>query len=331
MKYNYDDFVNIMNDRFEYKLPEVVNNTIQQLEKELEVYISSIPIVSPSETDKQYKKLSQFNSGSQNKKYKMLQGKKMVDEDWDNIRKTIVFKPNKIVAKEGIEKIVNDIRVALNKISVKNYETQRDAIIENINIIMNNDSENENKTNDMKLIVNSIFEIAINNKFLSELYAELYRELCNHFPEFISIIEVFIRQYKDGVKEINYVEPTDDYDKYCNYNKTNDKRKSLSLFMVNLMKKDLLTKEILLEMIIYLQNLIFDYVDQSNKTNEIEEITENLFIMITASKRECSVEDKWNNIIENIKLCSQFKVKDKKSISSRAIFKYMDILDALKK
>ena len=61
MKYNYDDFVNIMNDRFEYKLPEVVNNTIQQLEKELEVYISSITIVSPSETDKQYKKLSQYN------------------------------------------------------------------------------------------------------------------------------------------------------------------------------------------------------------------------------------------------------------------------------
>jgi hypothetical protein len=58
----------------------------------------------------------------------MLQGKKMVDEDWENIRKTIVFKPNKIVAKEGIEKIVNDIRVALNKISVKNYETQMQHI-----------------------------------------------------------------------------------------------------------------------------------------------------------------------------------------------------------
>jgi hypothetical protein len=324
-----------MNDRFEYKLPEVVNDTIQQLEKELEVYISSVLASQPTETDKQYKKTSQFNSGSQNKKYKMLQGKKMVDEDWENIRKTIVFKPTKIVEKEGIEKIVNDIRVSLNKISVKNYETQRDAIIENINIIMKNDSENdnenENKSNDMKLIVNSIFEIAINNKFLSDLYAELYRELCNHFPEFISIIDVFITQYKDGVKEINYVEPTDDYDKYCNYNKTNDKRKSLSLFMVNLMKKDLLSKEVLIEMIIYLQNLIFEYVDQSNKINEIEEITENLFIMLTASKPECSIEDKWNNIIENIKLCSQFKVKDKKSISSRAIFKYMDILDALKK
>ena len=329
MKYNYDDFVNIMNDRFEYKLPEVVNDTIQQLEKDLEVYISSIPVATTNETDKQYKKSSQFTTGSQNKKYKMLQGKKIVDEDWENVRKTIVFKPTKIVEKEGIEKIVNDIRVSFNKISVKNYDSQRDVIIENINNIMN--TENENKADDMKLIVNSIFEIAINNKFLSELYAELYRELCNHFPEFISVIDVFITQYKDGVKEINYVEPTADYDKYCNYNKTNDKRKSLSLFMVNLMKKDLLSKEVLIEMIIYLQNLIFEYVDQVNKINEIEEITENLFIMLTSSKTECSVEDKWNNIIENIKLCSQFKVKDKKSISSRAIFKYMDILDALKK
>ena len=171
MKYNYDDFVNIMNDRFEYKLPEVVNDTIQQLEKDLEVYISSIPVATTNETDKQYKKSSQFTTGSQNKKYKMLQGKKIVDEDWENVRKTIVFKPTKIVEKEGIEKIVNDIRVSLNKISVKNYDSQRDVIIENINNIMN--TENENKADDMKLIVNSIFEIAINNKFLSELYAEL--------------------------------------------------------------------------------------------------------------------------------------------------------------
>ena len=28
MKYNYDDFVNIMNDRFEYKLPEIVIDKI---------------------------------------------------------------------------------------------------------------------------------------------------------------------------------------------------------------------------------------------------------------------------------------------------------------
>lgn len=329
MKYNYEDFVNIMNDRFEYTLPDVVNETIKTLQTELDLYLSSIPVTSVNDNEKQYKKPSQYNSGSQHKKYKMLQGKKTVDDDWENIRKTIVFKPTKIIEKEGIEKILNDIRVALNKISVKNYETQREAIIENINNIMN--SENENMDNDMKLIVNSIFEIASNNKFLSELYADLYRDLCNIFPQFINIIDVFITQYKDSIKEINYVEPTDDYDKYCNYNKTNDKRKSLSLFIVNLMKKGLVSKELLIDMIFYLESLIFSYVDEVNKNNEIEEITENLFIMITTSKAECFMEEKWNNIVENITLCSKFKVKDKKSISSRAIFKYMDILDALKK
>ena len=329
MKYNYDDFVNIMNDRFEYKLPEIVIDKINTLEKDLEVYISTISTIQTNDNEKHYKKSTQFNSGSQNKKYKTLHGKKIIDDDWENIRKTIAFKPTKIVEKEGIEKILNDIRVSLNKISAKNYESQRDVIIENINNIMNN--ENENKENDMKLIVNSIFEIAINNKFLSELYADLYRELCNNFPQFISVIDVFINQYKNGVKEIIYVEPTIDYDKYCNYNKTNDKRKSLSLFMVNLMKKDLITKDTLTDLITYLQNLVFEYMDEVNKINEIEEITENLFIIITTSKPECCSEEKWNTIVENIKLCSQLKVKDKKSLSSRAIFKYMDILDALKK
>lgn len=329
MKYNYDDFVNIMNDRFEYKLPEIVIDKINTLEKDLEVYISTISTIQPNDNEKNYKKSTQFNSGSQNKKYKTLHGKKIIDDDWENIRKTIAFKPTKIVEKEGIEKILNDIRVSLNKISAKNYESQRDVIIENINNIMNN--ENENKENDMKLIVNSIFEIAINNKFLSELYADLYRELCNNFPQFISVIDVFINQYKNGVKEIIYVEPTIDYDKYCNYNKTNDKRKSLSLFMVNLMKKDLITKDTLTDLITYLQNLVFEYMDDVNKINEIEEITENLFIIITTSKQYCCSEENWNTIVENIKLCSQLKVKDKKSLSSRAIFKYMDILDALKK
>jgi predicted AAA+ superfamily ATPase len=318
-----------MNDRFEYTLPEIVIDKINNLEKELRVYISTMSVSQTNENEKQYKKSSHFNSGSQNKKYKMLNGKKIEDEDWENIRKTIVFKPTKIVEKEGLEKILNDIRICLNKISAKNYGSQRDVIIENINNIMVN--ENENKENDMKLIVNSIFDIAINNKFLSELYAELYKELCNHFPQFVSIIDVFINQYKMGVKEIIYVDPTADYDKYCNYNKSNDKRKSLSLFMVNLMKKDLLTKEILLDLITYLQNLVFEYMDEVNKINEIEEITENLFIMITSSKTECCSEDKWNTIAENIKVCSQLKVKEKKSLSSRAVFKYMDIYDCLKK
>ena len=56
MKYNYDDFVNIMNDRFEYKLPEIVIDKIQNLEKELEIYISTISLVQNNENMCVFKK-----------------------------------------------------------------------------------------------------------------------------------------------------------------------------------------------------------------------------------------------------------------------------------
>jgi len=39
----------------------------------------------------------------------------------------------------------------------------------------------------------------------------------------------------------------------------------------------------------------------------------------------------WENIENNIKKLSQYKAKEHLSISSRSIFKYMDILDQIKK
>ena len=53
-----------------------------------------------------------------------------VDSEWELMRS---FKPTKIETKTGIEKNVNDIRIALNKISVANYEKQRDIVLNYVN------------------------------------------------------------------------------------------------------------------------------------------------------------------------------------------------------
>jgi hypothetical protein len=144
------------------------------------------------------------------------------------------------------------------------------------------------------------------------------------------VIDVYITEYKEGIREIIYVDSSVDYDKYCNYNKINDKRKALSLFIVNLMKKNLVNTHEFIDIILHLQDLVFSYIDTPNKLNEVEEITENLFILITNSKRDIENETKCVNIVSNFTKCSQLKAKDKPSISTRAIFKYMDILDNLK-
>ena len=281
-QYTLTEFNAIMFGKFDYVLPDNINNIILKLKEEVQSYIGSTQTEVAPTYDKPVKK-----SGShyQHKKSGRTHTKQVTDEDWEAVRNPVPFKATVIDKKEGIEKSINDIRVCLNKISAKNYKSQLETIIENINNIL---LDNENKIEDMKTIVKAIFDIASNNKFFSELYADLYKELGDKFPEFNLIIEEFLVQYKENVKEIVYVDPNTDYDKFCNYNKSNDKRKALSAFLVNLMKKQIITRELLLDIILYLQGLVSKYIDEPNRLNEVEEITENLFIIIPNIKIECS-------------------------------------------
>lgn len=97
------------------------------------------------------------------------------------------------------------------------------------------------------------------------------------------------------------------------------------------MKRQILEKSAVLEIITYLQNLILKYIDEPNRTNEVDEITENIFIMITLLKTDCVDMELWETIKTNIVQCSKMKSKEKASISSRAVFKYMDMVDFFKK
>jgi len=327
-RYTNEDIKQILFDGFDYTLPLNIERIIFELSSEIDSIVSTQSPAPANEypTERPYKKGNQYSTV--NKKYKMNHSKKGENEDWESIRVANPFKITKIDKKEGIDKLLNDIRICLNKITTKNYDTQKDQIIEYIhNMVAEND---ENLLDDMSKVVKSIFDIASTNKYFSELYANLYKELCDKYPDFKTVIEVYITEYKEGIREIIYVDSSVDYDKYCNYNKINDKRKALSLFIVNLMKKNLVNTAEFIDIILYLQDLVFSYIDTPNKLNEVEEITENLFILITNSKAEIASETKWESIVNNLTKCSQLKAKDKPSISSRAIFKYMDVLDNLK-
>jgi len=244
--------------------------------------------------------------------------------------------------KEGNEKSINEIRGCINKISNKNYDSQRDMIIDNINKIVNDGADEENsdsedetatvsKKEDIIKITTAIFDIASNNKFYSELYADLYKDISTRFSAFNDITTNFINNYKDSIKEIHYVDANVDYNKHCEYNKENDRRRALSAFIINLMKRQIIEKTEVLDLVSYLQDLILKYIDETNRTNEVDEITENIFIMITLLKTDCVEMALWEKVKANIIQCSKMKSKEKASISSRAVFKYMDMVDFFKK
>ena len=79
-----------------------------------------------------------------------------------------------------------------------------------------------------------IFTIASQNKFYSNLYAQLYSELKEKIQ---AIQDIFLKSYEEFIKTfeiIEYVEAEEDYDKFCLVNKDNDNRKAMSLFIVYL-------------------------------------------------------------------------------------------------
>ena len=190
---------------------------------------------------------------------------------------------------------------------------------------------------DYKQIIQSIFEVAISNSFYSEIYATFFKELLEKFSKIVkyidSLLDYYIKEYYDNIDTIVVVDSEKNYDQYCQMNKMNDKRKSFSTFITNLTKKQVLPREQLFNLIIKLQDKIIEFVDIEGNSHKIDVIIENLFILITLDidMLKDSKSDNSKLVIDNINKFSSYKAKEHKSITSRSIFKLMDIKDVIKK
>jgi hypothetical protein len=126
--------------------------------------------------------------------------------------------------------------------------------------------------------------------------------------------------------DFEYCSPDKDYDKFCNNNKTNEKRRALSLFYVNLMLQKIIPSTKIIAMITELQTNLTDYIKKENNANIAEELSELLFGLITTGVSALKTLPEWTRIVEDIKTISTMKAKSEPSISNRTIFKHMDIL-----
>jgi hypothetical protein len=196
-------------------------------------------------------------------------------------------------------------------------------------------SETQDADVDIKRITDIIFEIASSNKFYSELYADLYYELMADFSALSNKLTDLLEKYKESLHQIVAVDPNVDYDGFCNYTKKNDLRKEMLMFIVNIAKKGLLKEDDLLNITLYLEDMVFKYAEEPNRSNELEELTENIFIIITQSKKFLMKSVCWNQtIIPNITTISKMKKTNPEkyvSMTNRAVFKFMDIIDNINK
>jgi hypothetical protein len=332
--YNVDFFNKILGNGLQFDLSPDIYNIIKELDNNATEYIATLP--QPTEPIKRNilkPDIRSCGGGSDRfpeKRRNMKQFQKDIpeNEDWKNVR--TVFKATKIEVKEGTEKQISEIRAALNKLSNKNVDTQKTVIIQ---LIHHTITESKEKDEDLNKIAQIIFDIASSNKFYSEIYAQLYKELISEFSVFNDKLENLIENYKESLNNICAVDPNVDYDGYCKYTKTNDLRKAMITFIVNLTKVNVINNELVLNLIMYLFENVSQKAQEANKTNEVEEITENIFILITQSSTLLNSSEVWDNqIVPKINELSKIRKTHPElyvSMSNRAGFKYMDMVDKL--
>ena len=246
------------------------------------------------------------------------------DDDWDSLR---TFQTTKIEAKTGIDADFDSIRALINKITDKNASDIRNKIIEIIEKMIS-----ENAESVLANIGSNIFEIASSNRYYSKNYADLYTELSAKFEFIKTKYQENLQNFTELFNNIEYVDPNENYDKFCEINKINEKRKSLAAFYINLMYNGIISKT---EIMVITRNLlakIYEFISIENKKNEVEELTETVAILYKKQLYEDDEAESYeqiesltiNEVIEKI---ANSKVKDYKSLTNKALFKFMDLID----
>ena len=271
------------------------------------------------------------------------------NSEWETI---LSFQKTEMKKKEGIELSIDNIRSALNKLTDKTYAPMFANILKEITTLFtasNEDtSEEHNTIAVMDRVASSIFNTASSNAFYSEIYARLFNDLMEKEKEpgheqyavFRGIFEKNLASFMSLFETIEYCDPKKNYDKFCDINKANEKRKAMSLFIVNLMKIGIVEKTQVLGLMRQIQELMYSNMRQEGKTNEVDELAENLFIMVkhshsvfsasaAAASSDAETIEMFKLRVEQITEVSKMKIKSKPSITNKTIFKHLDMLDEI--
>lgn len=232
------------------------------------------------------------------------------------------FQTTRLEEKVGTDAHIDMIRSNLNKMTDKNYIDIRNKIFDTIDGIMT-------ETDDINRVSTVIFEIASNNRFFSKMYAELYADLINKYDVMKGVFENSLTQFTQLFDTIEYVESTVDYDKFCKINKDNERRKALSAFFTNLMDNNIISKERIVEITRNLLFQMYTFISMENKKNEVDELTENIALLYRPDLYATITYEPIDgmNITQLIDMIAHSKTKDYKSLTNKALFKFMDLLN----
>lgn len=328
--------------------------------------MTSVSWIADKELQKEAKYASN-SAGASNPKLKTT-----TPEQWELIRS---FKTTKLdnAKATGMDKLVNDIRITLNKLTPSTYPIQKEILLAHVSSYFypgNSNAKDDAEDNDKKdngtngvdedndvedkeakdndtqsdtvipvtdentaRIMKTIMDIVCNNRCYAEIYSNLIQDLIQmEFDMFRIAVELMASSFVNMTKQIKYIDADADYDGFCRYVKECDHRKAAAQFMVECVKRDLVSFADVTEMVADLIDTVLTFKDVADKAKEVEELTEVIYVMVKGMDGRVMETTAWQESVEQeIVRLAQFKAKDSRSLTNRAIFKYMDMIPGNKK
>jgi hypothetical protein len=334
MKYNLQQFNTIAFNGFQYSIPQssidIINDLTSQVGSSAHVKSNLFQKKGVKEDKNGFNGDVSTENKPTNKKRKGNRAMEMSNEEWNTLR---AFQATKIEHKTGIDSDIDQIRLHLNKLSDKTFTEMKEKIVSIIDILDSNEDFNDCAADKIN---NVVYDISSSNKFYSKIYADLYSVLINKYIWMKQFFDNKIKNYIDNFNDIEFFDPDKNYDKFCEMNKKNEIRKAHSQFIVNLSLCGVISRVVIMNYLKILIEMVMKMINESDKKNEVDEFTENIAILynkdiLDDSASDDNDEDEFlinvQTIIQTITMLAKCKAKDYKSLSNKAIFKYMDLIE----
>ena len=240
---------------------------------------------------------------------------------------------------EGVTRTKSVIRASLNKITDKTYQKIKEKIQNDIQELIDQGANEE----DYQELSYFIFDVACSNQFFGRLYADLFQSLLEYMQEhkytfMVDAMNKRLTDYSRDFMVIRSADPTKEYDKFCEINKENERRRAFFGFLGCLLNSTHINRDWIGELIHSYIIQTISYINRKELMNDeqetkryIEEISEVVYSFMKQAGVSALSLNLWEPIFNNCLSITQMKKTGDMILPPKAKFKYMDILDMIKK
>jgi hypothetical protein len=233
------------------------------------------------------------------------------------------YAPKPKVAKERLKSSEDELRKLFNKLTGSKYDALMPVLVAHIDDMKTLPGFEES------IVLNVLYTVIVNTPFYSRMYAKCYTELARTNPYLVVELNRRRNAFSAGLREVESVNPNEDYDRYCDLNKDNNRRQAMGKFFMGLAEHGLVEGEYALSIIEDVLTCFEECSGKEDRKDQADTIANLLGSLIIDNQNSAELVG-GSSIEEKVVSLSKCKANYKPSLTHKSVFKFMDIRDYMR-